>query len=605
MKPLALLFVAVIIPSTATLVWLGVHLIGQNRQIWEQSRKDRRESDQKNAIHALEQSLAGVERALENGGPIPAGAIRISITPGGVHAQPGDRLFWLPITAAMKEPAEEPFRDADIAEARGQDAPAEYRELAQSQDPSVRAGALLRLGRVARKSGRWYEAIRSYRDLSAIREIAIEGTPADLLARRAICDVLDASGRKAELQHEAAALESDLLAGKWEIDQAEWELTEERLQQWLGAPVSAPADRRALSEAVDWIVSEQARLGPSGRSALILESLPVTILWRKDQGQMEAIALPPNVVDAWASKANMTLLTNAGQSPAGSKSPAETGLPWTIVFAPADESAEPAGFLTQQRLLATGIGAVILLLAGGCYMLWRVVQRELAVARLQTDFVSVVSHEFRTPLASLQHVTELLVEDDELPGDRRKSLYGVLGRSTTRLQHLVESLLDFARMENGRKPYRLQPVDARDLVTAVASEFQREGGCAIQLSVPVDGELRLRADATALSHVLWNLLDNAVKYSPARGAIELSVRRQQQSVAIAVRDEGLGIPRHERKEIFRKFVRGEQARKLGIKGTGLGLAMVSHIVKAHGGAVEVESEEGRGSTFRVVLPMLA
>jgi two-component system phosphate regulon sensor histidine kinase PhoR len=173
------------------------------------------------------------------------------------------------------------------------------------------------------------------------------------------------------------------------------------------------------------------------------------------------------------------------------------------------------------------------------------------------------------------------------------------------LQHLVESLLDFARMENGRKPYRLQPVDARDLVTAVASEFQREGGCAIQLSVPVDGELRLRADATALSHVLWNLLDNAVKYSPARGAIELSVRRQQQSVAIAVRDEGLGIPRHERKEIFRKFVRGEQARKLGIKGTGLGLAMVSHIVKAHGGAVEVESEEGRGSTFRVVLPMLA
>lgn len=231
------------------------------------------------------------------------------------------------------------------------------------------------------------------------------------------------------------------------------------------------------------------------------------------------------------------------------------------------------------------------------------VRRELAVARLQTDFVSAVSHEFRTPLASLQHVTELLEERDDLPGDRRKSLYGVLGRSTTRLNHLVESLLDFARMEDGRKPYRLQAVDARELVTAIASEFQREGGCAIDLSVPSEGDVKLRADATALSHVLWNLLDNAVKYSPEHRKIELSLRQRDRSVAIAVRDEGLGIPRHERKEIFRKFVRGEQARKLGIKGTGLGLALVSHIVKAHGGAIEVESEEGRGSTFRVVLPI--
>jgi len=108
----------------------------------------------------------------------------------------------------------------------------------------------------------------------------------------------------------------------------------------------------------------------------------------------------------------------------------------------------------------------------------------------------------------------------------------------------------------------------------------------------------------ALTHALWNLLDNAAKYSAESRAIWVSVRRQADEIAIAVRDAGLGVPSGERKEIFRKFVRGEKAKQLGIKGTGLGLALVSHIVAAHGGRIELESEEGGGSTFRLVLPAL-
>ena len=111
-----------------------------------------------------------------------------------------------------------------------------------------------------------------------------------------------------------------------------------------------------------------------------------------------------------------------------------------------------------------------------------------------------------------------------------------------------------------------------------------------------------RADAAAMGHALWNLLDNAVKYSPDRDAISVTVGPHRGGVGICVADNGIGIPGHERSEIFLKFVRGEQASRLGIKGTGVGLAIVSHIMRAHGGSVELESTPGRGSTFRLVLP---
>ena len=167
---------------------------------------------------------------------------------------------------------------------------------------------------------------------------------------------------------------------------------------------------------------------------------------------------------AWTEEApageRLSLLTDAGQLLAGvqpSSGPAvvtraasETGLPWTLVLTPGETSALSQELVNRRRLLSAGLGAIVLLLGGGSYVLWRVIRRELAVARVQTDFVATVSHEFRTPLASLRHVTELLQEDDDVPPARRKSFYEVLGRNTERLQRLVESLLDFARMEGGR-----------------------------------------------------------------------------------------------------------------------------------------------------------
>jgi len=202
-------------------------------------------------------------------------------------------------------------------------------------------------------------------------------------------------------------------------------------------------------------------------------------------------------------------------------------------------------------------------------------------------------------------VTELLEENDDVPRERRQVFYEALGRNAERLHRLVESLLDFSRMEGGRKPYDLQPVDAAALAAEIVADFRKEVGprsFTIDLEVERRADIQLRADAASLTNALWNLLDNAVKYSPDQRIIRVSVCRHPAGVAISVRDEGLGIPAHEQKAIFGRFVRGEKASRLGIKGTGLGLAMVSHIVEAHGGTIELESEEGVGSTFRLVLP---
>jgi two-component system phosphate regulon sensor histidine kinase PhoR len=168
----------------------------------------------------------------------------------------------------------------------------------------------------------------------------------------------------------------------------------------------------------------------------------------------------------------------------------------------------------------------------------------------------------------------------------------------------VEGLLDFGRMEAGVAWYRPAPLDVVELVRSVVEEFGREAadsGYRIEIAVGPD-PLPAEADREALARALWNLLDNATKYSPDRGAIWVEVVRQSNQAEIRVRDRGLGIPLLEQKEIFGKFVRGAAARAANIKGTGIGLAMVDHILRAHGGSVRVESEPGRGSTFTLQLP---
>jgi len=457
-------------------------------------------------------------------------------------------------------------------------------------------------------------------------QIAFGGMPADLLARRAVCSVLARSGAKEELETEANALESDFLGGRWMLDQPSWRLTAEQTEQWTGHPLTLPGQGEAFSAAAEWLwerwQQDPEYHFPASHRRLLVGNL--TLVWSTDKAHSVVTAISSSVLNAWLERTlgtdketehRVSLVASSGQLLAGSQPSSgpgvvkrlesETDLPWTVVLSPRNSSPQREELRARRRLLSLGLAAIVLLLAGGSYFLWRVIRRELAIARLQTDFVAAVSHEFRTPLASLKHITELMEEDDNLPLGRRRSFYEALGRNTKRLHRLVESLLDFARMEGKKKPYDLRPLNAGELVARIVADFRKEfepRGYSIDLTLESTDRLIVYADSDALANALWNLLDNAAKYSADGSSIDVSVNRHPMGLAIAVRDEGHGIPPREQKEIFSRFVRGEKANRLGIKGTGLGLAMVSHIVRAHGGTIELESEEGAGSTFRVILP---
>jgi signal transduction histidine kinase len=249
---------------------------------------------------------------------------------------------------------------------------------------------------------------------------------------------------------------------------------------------------------------------------------------------------------------------------------------------------------------------MLLVVFGSGYLTMRAVARELAVARLQSDFVSAVSHEFRTPLTSLRHLAELLEEGVVTQEARRQQYYSIFSREIKRLHRLVEGLLNFGRMEAGTFPYQLEVLDPMEMVNGVIEEFRQEQ--------PSDGyEIRLqhqkpvplvKGDREALGRVIWNLLENAIRYSGSNPVVNIEVTRHNQGVAIHVRDFGSGIPATEQKEIFRKFVRGSTSHSTSEKGAGIGLTIVQQIVNAHGGEITLKSDLGEGSTFSVFLPAL-
>jgi signal transduction histidine kinase len=237
-------------------------------------------------------------------------------------------------------------------------------------------------------------------------------------------------------------------------------------------------------------------------------------------------------------------------------------------------------------------------------VIYRVTTRELMLARQQSDFVSAVSHEFRTPLTSMRHLTDLLVSRSVASEERKTQYYELLAHETERLHRMVEGLLSFGRIEAGSYAWRLEPADAGELMRIIVQDFRREASAAgRQIACEIPEELpMIRVDRDALFSALWNLMENAAKYSPPASPIRVFVRRHQDRILLGVEDQGSGIPPGEQQRIFQKFVRGADAKQAGIRGVGIGLALVQRIVEAHGGSVQLQSEPGRGSTFTLVLP---
>ena len=626
---LAALFIVLAGIPLVALGWLGGRLLEQDRALESQRRRERLENAATLLTRELDRSLAAWEARLPSavqGTAVelpPSGVVLVFDSRGVVQHQ-GVSLPFYPLVPPSPDVPNDPFAAGEVQEFRQEDlggAVATYRDLAAAHDGSVRAAALARLARARRKQGRVADALAVYEELAEMGETSVMGSPAALLARHERLALFRMTGDEEAGAREAAALGAALWEGGLTIDRATFEFYRESV------PDEPAVDTLALAEAVTdlWSHWQQQAAGRIGWPA---DGRELVSVWRRTARHTAAIVIGVDDLLAAADvtrslEAHFSLEDPAGRLVWGVPQPdstplvrtfRETGLPWTLRVVAADPAALEAVAAWRRNLLLAGFAFMVLVVTAASVFVYRALSRELAVARLQSDFVAAVSHEFRTPLTAMRHLTEML-EDGGAPADRLPRYYRALAKETRRLHGMVESLLDFGRMEAGQRTYQMEDTSVAEVARQVVDEFREQvpGAAArVALDAPVDEQgdqgrtdgPRIRADREALVLALRNLLDNAVKYAPESSTVSLAVGSRDGFASLSVTDHGPGIPKAEQRHVFRKFVRGTTAATLHVKGTGIGLALADHIVRAHGGRIELTSEEGHGSRFAILLPML-
>src|SRR5438445_9976910 len=261
-----------------------------------------------------------------------------------------------------------------------------------------------------------------------------------------------------------------------------------------------------------------------------------------------------------------------------------------------------------QRFVHTGyliLGGLSLLLAGGIFLTYRNVSKEMALARLKSDFVSNVSHELRTPLSLIRLYAETLEMGRITSPEKYQEYYQIIRKESERLTALINNILDFSRIEAGRKEYEFRETDLSALVRNTLESYRyqiEQNGFAFEENI--SGDIPpLNVDREAIARSLLNLVNNALKYSKDQKFIGVSLCRSNGRVKLEVQDRGIGIAAGEQDKIFEKFYRCGDPLVHNTKGSGLGLSLVRHIAQAHGGNVFVESVPEKGSKFTIALPI--
>ena len=257
----------------------------------------------------------------------------------------------------------------------------------------------------------------------------------------------------------------------------------------------------------------------------------------------------------------------------------------------------------QQSLLILGV--LSLLMIGGLVLTYRSVSKEMDLARLKSDFVSNVSHELRTPLSLIQLYAETLELGRIKTEEKKEEYYRIIRKESERLGRLINNILDFSRIEAGRKEYDMRETDIAELVrnTLDAYRYQIEKN-GFEFEASIDSSIpTVRVDREAIARALLNLVNNALKYSVDEKFLAVKLYSASGVVKLEVVDRGIGIARRDQSKIFEKFYRTCDPLVHNTKGSGLGLSLVRHITHAHGGEVEVESTPGKGSKFTLSLPL--
>lgn len=242
---------------------------------------------------------------------------------------------------------------------------------------------------------------------------------------------------------------------------------------------------------------------------------------------------------------------------------------------------------------------------GGAVVLFRDITQMQQVEAMRRDFVANVSHELRTPLSIFRGYLETLLDDPGQPPGELLRILEVMDRHAERLTLLVEDILSLAQLEAPSAQLDCTELDLPEFLGGILRDWEKRFGAKqLEASLDAPGDLPvIAADEHRLQEVIYNLLDNAVKYSQPEGRIQLKAERVADQVRISVSDEGVGISTRDLPRVFERFYRADKARSRQLGGTGLGLSIVKHIAQLHGGSVQAESELGRGSTISVTLPI--
>ncbi|HWO18359.1 MAG TPA: HAMP domain-containing sensor histidine kinase [Kofleriaceae bacterium] len=252
------------------------------------------------------------------------------------------------------------------------------------------------------------------------------------------------------------------------------------------------------------------------------------------------------------------------------------------------------------------IGGAVAVILGGLLLLGAAIRRERRLSALKSEFISNVSHELKTPLSIISMFGELLALGRTKSAEQAHEYAEIIWRESVRLGRLIDNVLDFAKIERGADMYEFEDeVDLREVVErAIDLSGRRVAAAAMTLASTLPEEVPpVRLDANAFTVAVLNLIDNAVKYAAEGKKIEIDLARQDDRVVLAVRDWGPGIDPDEHEQIFDRFYRARAIRLKPIRGSGIGLALVQHIARAHGGDVTVTSQPGEGSTFSIWLPI--
>jgi two-component system phosphate regulon sensor histidine kinase PhoR len=377
------------------------------------------------------------------------------------------------------------------------------------------------------------------------------------------------------------------------------------LQPWTPVQTGNFRHLHQLFEGKSVLIAYAAKKTALGRSYYVAAKLDLKVI---------ADDWIPEEMDVVTSKGRVAILDEVARPIYGEPQPStpfqyeesfgKTLYAWRIQVTPRNVAELRAQAETERLLGLLLVPVSTVIIALGLGVVWLSVRAERRASQMKSDFIANVSHELKTPLSLIRMFGELLMTGKHKGEAMTREYGGIITRESERLAHLIDNVLDFARLERGKASYSFAEGRLEEVVERALDVFRhRIEKERLRLTTDIEPHLPpVRMDENAMTLVLLNLIDNAVKYAGEGGEIAVRLRRVPGAVALSVVDHGGGIAPDEQRRIFDRFYRATSARARNVRGSGIGLALVKYIAEAHGGRVEVDSALGRGSTFTVTVP---